>query len=269
MKKHLQKIRLLRILYRLAMTLCQPFKKQSLQPIQEIAIFELIAPDCEIVFDVGCREDIGYLNASVDPSMRFYLFEPNPIFVSRLNSKIDNATQNIIVSQLGFGREKGMVTYYPDSQSFVKRSIHFESKVSSIQFPIDTVTNFCSVNEIENIDFLKIDVEGMELDVLLGGKDIIQKTCKYVQFEFGSTMLDAKILPEDLYCFFSNDFNLYLLKVDPGHPLFNTYKNLLTPLTELLKVEIEDSIRGAFGCNLFAIRKNLHLRTEMLSEFQL
>ena len=54
--------------------------------------------------------------------------------------------------------------------------------------------NACSIldiefNNIKNIDFLKIDTEGYELNVLKGFEDFLENI-KIVQFEYGGTFLD-------------------------------------------------------------------------------
>ena len=271
MKKYLKKITWLRRSYRLVKALCCTVKKHDSQPIQEIALFKIVEPECDIVFDVGCREDIEYLKVGINPKCKLYLFEPNPRFAKKLKKTIKkiHPVNEVVVSEFGFGREKGMLTYYPDSQSFVQRSLHFQSEASALAYRIDTISNFCSSNNINKIDFLKIDVEGMELDVLLGGREIITKTCKYIQFEFASTMLDAKIDPEDIYRFFSENFDLYLLRLDPGHPMYGNTNQLLTPYSGALKIEIEACMRNAFGCNLFAIRKHLDYPAKLRDEFHL
>ena len=42
--------------------------------------------------------------------------------------------------------------------------------------------NFCKSNKISQIDVLKIDVEGSEMEVLMGAKNILKKT-KIIQVE--------------------------------------------------------------------------------------
>ena len=39
----------------------------------------------------------------------------------------------------------------------------------------DTIDNYCSTNNIDNIDFLKIDTQGSEKNVLMGGSEMINK----------------------------------------------------------------------------------------------
>ena len=43
----------------------------------------------------------------------------------------------------------------------------------SVIVPVDTLDNLCSRLEIEKVDFLKIDTEGADLDVLRGASNTI------------------------------------------------------------------------------------------------
>jgi len=52
-----------------------------------------------------------------------------------------------------------------------KKNYFSKSKVQT-----DTLDNFCHTNKIGKIDILKIDVEGSELDVLMGSTNILKKT---------------------------------------------------------------------------------------------
>ena len=49
---------------------------------------------------------------------------------------------------------------------------------------------------------MKVDIEGMEIDVFEGGKKIINEGTDIVQFEFASTMLDRDLNPDDLINWF-------------------------------------------------------------------
>ena len=69
----------------------------------------------------------------------------------------------------------------------------------------DTIDNFCETKFIDKISFLKIDVEGNELNVLLGAQKLISSgKINYIQFEYGGTYIDAKILLKDIFEFFKN-----------------------------------------------------------------
>jgi len=232
-------------------------------PSQEIEFFNLIKNECSVIFDVGVREDIDYLLNSYDKSRNFHFFEPNPKFLNQIYKKIEDLPETssinhtIFLNQLGLGSEVGELIYYPDAQSFIFRKVHFQSSPSTTTFPISTIKNYCAEKLVDNIDFLKVDIEGMEIDCLKGGEEIINKTCKFVQFEFASTMLDRGIEPEELISFFDNNFDLFLLKVDLGHPFFDSNKNLLTRLNDELYQRIKEDMYNAYGCNFVAIKKEL------------
>lgn len=235
----------------------------GIQPRQEIEFFNLIKSDCKIIFDVGCREDVDYLENSFDNSREFHMFDPNPTFLQRCEKKLEkleapDEIENLVYfNACGLGEVDGDMVYYQNTQSFVFRTHHTQSLPSSTSFPIKTIKKYCLENSIKNIDFLKIDIEGMEIDCLNGGKEIINSTCKYVQFEFASTMIDRKVEPKELLSFFYSNFDLFLLRVDPAHPYHSENKKLLTPLTSELYNIIEKDMYEASGCNFVAIRNSI------------
>ena len=57
---------------------------------------------------------------------------------------------------------------------------------------------------------MKVDIEGMEIDVFEGGKKIINEGTDIVQFEFASTMLDRDLNPDDLINWFDPKFGLFV-----------------------------------------------------------
>ena len=68
--------------------------------------------------------------------------------------------------------------------------------------------------ELQHIpDMLKLDVEGAELDVLKGGKEIA-KEIKLIQFEHGAASLDAGIHFKDLFQFMT-DLNRDIYIITP------------------------------------------------------
>ncbi|MCK5451782.1 MAG: hypothetical protein KAI70_08450 [Candidatus Omnitrophica bacterium] len=44
------------------------------------------------------------------------------------------------------------------------------------------------------------------------------------------------------------------------------FKQLLTPCFGKIRLEIEECMRNAYGCNLFAIRKGIELPLELFNE---
>lgn len=233
-------------------------------PKTEIEFFNLIKKHVDVIFDVGARDDIDYIKNSYDKSRQFHLFEPVPEFISNCQNQIeslnpaDDIDNEIYLNAVGIGSESGFMDYYPNTQSFVFRTHDANSVDVGLSFPIKTLDNYCEENKISNIDFLKIDIEGMEIDVLNGGRNIVENGTKIIQFEFGLCILDRQINPDDLVGWFDkNVFDLYLQRVDPRHHYYSQNNKMLTPLTE----EVYDTIKSLMllgnGCNLIAIRKEL------------
>ena len=84
---------------------------------------------------------------------------------------------------------------------------------NKIMLKVKTASSYIEEHNIENIDFLKIDTEGFELNVLHGFKDHIKKV-KIIQFEYGGTFLDSKVKLLDVVNYlkqFNFIFNLTII----------------------------------------------------------
>lgn len=65
---------------------------------------------------------------------------------------------------------------------------------------MDILDDYCEREDIGQIDLLKIDVEGHELSVLQGSTRMLsQGRIKRIQFEYGGTFIDARILLKDMF----------------------------------------------------------------------
>lgn len=64
--------------------------------------------------------------------------------------------------------------------------------------------------KIRNIDFLKIDVEGDELNVLYGASNMLEmRGIKAIQFEFGGTHIDSRTYFRDFWNLLSPQYDIY------------------------------------------------------------
>lgn len=223
----------------------------------EIEFFKMIENRCAILFDIGCREDLDY--AEIAPDMEMHLFEPNPKFYNKCYDKLQILNNpNVILNNFAIGSKNAILPYYEDAQSFIKRTTHFKSKSDPIDIPVIKLSVYLAGETIEKIDFLKMDVEGYECDILLDNVEFIKNHVKYVQFEYASTWLDNKdaLSLKDIVSIFDN-FNFYLL-YDEKHPLFKENEYLLTQIiNEEDFTIIEEYMRNAYGFNIVMIRKDL------------
>jgi FkbM family methyltransferase len=132
------------------------------------------------VVDIGAN--IGNYTIALKnayPNSTIHSFEPNSINYQRLKYNIElNNFKNIKVNQLGLSDKKGELKLFFDEKNMGAATL--AENVGSMHETIllDTLDNYCSQNNITNIDLLKIDIEGGEINCLKGAVDILSKTTK-------------------------------------------------------------------------------------------
>ena len=165
----------------------------------------------KIVFDVGANiGEWSNLISDILPNGKIYSFEPSRKTFATLEKNIKNIKkENILAFNLGLGdksEQKVFYNYGNDStlNSSINRVIKLHSQTLEM-VSFDTLENFCQEKNINQISFLKIDVEGGELSVLKGSEKFIEAgKINYIQFEYGGTYIDAEILLKDIFTFFEN-----------------------------------------------------------------
>ncbi len=163
----------------------------------------------KVIFDVGANN--GYWSKYFNnyfSNCSFYLFEITPSKLRILN-KIRN--KNFKILNFGLGKKNKIDFFYEYPSLDGENSLYntrpdVKSKKTKTKFQKGDF--FCKKNKIDKIDFLKIDVEGMELEVLIGFKKMIQKKkIQLVQFEYTVANSISRYLLSDLYNFFrENDY---------------------------------------------------------------
>ena len=155
----------------------------------ERLFYNKIKPYIDVIFDVGCRNDSEFtsFNGIV------HYFDPVSEFIQQLKQQ-PNTNSSCHFNSFGLGKVKSTSYYYPRYQSFYNRTTSCEvcddSNKQSLE--IRTGKEYTEEHNIEMIDFLKIDTEGFELQVIQGFGDLIEKI-KIIQFEYGGTFLDNHI----------------------------------------------------------------------------
>jgi hypothetical protein len=116
---------------------------------------------------------------------------------------------NIHPNNVGIGEYAGILPYYEKAQSFVNRFNEIPSKT----LPVISLKMYLEdKKDIESIDFLKIDTEGYELDVLKGLGDKLS-IVKNIQFEYGGTYPDRGIFLKDVYEVLK-DYTIFIIGPD-------------------------------------------------------
>ena len=144
--------------------------------VEEIEVFKNLK-DLQVIFDVGARTDVEYLD--IYPNAEYHLFEPNPEFFAQLKERVGDR-ENVHLNIYGLGDIEGTFEYNNFYQAFHGGEAPIEGSHQIL--PIKTLDWYIKENNIKRIDFLKIDTEGYDYKVLLGGKEAV-KLAKYIQYE--------------------------------------------------------------------------------------
>ena len=90
-----------------------------------------------------------------------------------------------------------------------KRNYDREHEIVEIDVEIDTLDNV--IPKDLKIDFIKIDVEGGEFDVMKGGRNIIEKYKPIIIFEFEKEAAEKyNINANDVYNFLNEEMNMQI-----------------------------------------------------------
>jgi FkbM family methyltransferase len=225
--------------------------------IGEKSYFDIIKDYCQIIFDIGCREDIIYAENSYGKT--FHMFEPNPIFYNACKNKIDKLDHQheVHINSFGLGNKTHLMSYYEDAQSFFKRHVHFSSNSLPIPLLIEKFSEYIEENSIETIDFLKMDVEGGEPDILKDGLDFIRDNVKFIQFEYASTWMDRddKVRLKDIFNLYSDVFEFFFI-YNEDHPISEFVHETLNMIDNQETIDIiEQYVVNQYGFDIAMIRK--------------
>jgi FkbM family methyltransferase len=126
-----------------------------------------------VVFDVGAN--VGQSVATFRrllPDCTLHSFEPGPAAFRELAEAV-RGLRNVHVVNAGVGSSSGSQTLiendHSDMSSFLRPSIAaWGAVVAETQIAITTLEDYCTAHAVEQIDLLKIDTQGYELEVLRG-----------------------------------------------------------------------------------------------------
>ena len=143
-----------------------------------------------VVIDVGAY--IGFhtlgIGKLVKPGGIVYAFEPIPSVVEHLveNVNLNSLSDVVLIEQTALGNTNGTVSINVSATStgiLADSSITRAKDGPVISVSITKLDDWVKGRKLGRCDFIKIDVEGLEIDVLEGGKLTIEKFRPFILIE--------------------------------------------------------------------------------------
>lgn len=145
------------------------------------------------IVDIGAQSGLYTLFAKFLPNSTFYSFEPFPPTFALLNENIElNKITNVKTFNLGISNKKEKLTLnscinHNGLHTMGQTPMRF-SDIKPIEVDVDTLDNLFYEKNIP-VHFIKIDTEGWEYNILLGGINTIKTYKPIIQLEWNETNL--------------------------------------------------------------------------------
>ena len=171
-----------------------------------------------VCIDVGCHSgDILRLMMHYAPKGKFYAFEPLPDFYNELVHSFDIENVKIYNIALSNSKERSIFNYVVSNPGYsgLKKRRYDKPHEEVIQITVNTDLLDNIVDPKEKIHLIKIDVEGAELEVMLGAMKTIKRDKPIIIFEHGLGAADLYgTKPEDIYDLLCSECDLKISLLD-------------------------------------------------------
>ncbi len=217
----------------------------DLGPQERLLQKYFLAADTLTILDVGACEGLSSVRyARQFPNAKVYAFEPIPTNIARIKTHLKKyGIQNVSIIPDCLSDEAGEATFYVSSgtpEAFQNEDLNWDygNKSSSLLPPVEgtgihpwlkfrekikvktrRLESFCTENQITEIDFIHMDVQGAELKVLEGAGKMLEST-KHIWLEVENVELyKDQPLKKDVERFLST--HGFLLVLDTAKKSFS------------------------------------------------
>ncbi len=179
------------------------FVPQLGAPSAEERFLQQLALDGETVFDVGGYEGIFtlFFARCVGPQGRVVTFEPNPRNFARIVENVRlNGFAHVQVQPVALGSAPGRASLvFPADETArgsletrIADQIRQEQGVVTVDVEVDTLDRQVAAG-LPEPDFVKLDVEGLELDVLHGMRGLLGRRHPRLYIEIHGADVQRKL----------------------------------------------------------------------------
>ncbi len=170
-------------------------------------VVELAKPETPLLFDVGANQGNWTDKALAfrgSKAIRIEAFEPSSetrrILVERVGS---NAS--VGVNAVALSSEVGTARFYSNSVGAGTNSLDSVSGDRVEEVDVTTIDMYMAKHSLQRIDFLKIDTEGFDFNVLQGASGVLQQgNIEIIQFEYNWRWLINHKSLRDVFAFIAD-----------------------------------------------------------------
>ncbi len=181
----------------------------SIQETRESRLISKLVLGFKVVIDIGSH--MGWyarLMANANPKLQVFAFEPDPENFSYVECNLQD-TSNSKCFMSGVGETDGSGSLWKGRTC----DLHSTARGKGSSIPVDIVSldSFCKEQKLKEVDFIKCDVEGAELFVLKGAKEIFASERPPVwMLEIAETFMgEAGYSSADILSFFKESDHSY------------------------------------------------------------
>jgi FkbM family methyltransferase len=195
---------------------------------------QLIGGSPIVLVDVGARGGIAPKWQPLNESLQIIGFEPDAEECKKLNA----AGGKCVYYPIALAGKKGViklnVTRNQDCASIIEPNKElldrFQSPedfevVDTPEIPCDTLDNVVATNNVQSIDFIKVDTQGSELEILRGAEKTLSQCYVFgveVEAEFSPMYKDQSFFADIDVFLREKGFTLFDIRTPPGRRVRKT-----------------------------------------------
>ena len=148
-----------------------------------------IPPQELVIVDVGAHAGVHleHFVRFASNKGKVIAFEPLPSLASGLRVRFDQS--NVDVREIALGREAGFASFQrncdiPGESGLRQRATHVPVSFETVRVAVDTFDRQAA--DLERLSYIKIDVEGGDIDCLLGARNALMRLRPFVSVEYGA-----------------------------------------------------------------------------------
>lgn len=186
----------------------------------EYALARRYIPKSKIVFDIGMNYgEWSRYALSLNNNIDLHCFEPIEYYCQR--AKQSDLGARATINHLAVCEKIDETTFYAFGEGSGGSSLYrqdpvndgISDQITEIKTNTTTIDEYCSMKNIDRVDYMKIDVEGAEFDVLSGAIGMFSsRKIGMATIEYGVTWISARRYLMDIFEF-SEKVGYCMLKI--------------------------------------------------------